>query len=155
MVTIIMRLVISFIMTEKNMDKIVGILKDYLGMSADAEKYITGFLYMLADYTVTTRLGMDKALASTYYVFFGLDIGAEETANGKKNIDKTWQNVLKKLDGTKVEGLGTFIGSLLDEITGGDIINGDGIAPNGLLKFFQKIIEWFKKIFEKISNLFK
>ncbi|MGN0443992.1 MAG: hypothetical protein ACI4F5_05180 [Acutalibacteraceae bacterium] len=155
MVTIIMRLVISFIMTEKNMDKIVGILKDYLGMSADAEKYITGFLYLLADYTVTNRLGMDKALASTYYVFFGLDIGAEETANGKKNIDKTWQNVLKKLDGTKVEGLGTFIGSLLDEITGGDIINGDGIAPNGLLKFFQKIIEWFKKIFEKISNLFK
>lgn len=155
MVTIIMRLVISFIMTEENMDKIVGILKDNLGMCADAEKYIKGFLYMLADYTVTTSLGMDKALASTYYVFFGLDIGAEESVNVKKNVDKTWQNVLKKLDGTKVEGLGTFIGSFLDEITGGDIINGDGIAPNGLLRFFRKIIEWIKKIFEMISNLFK
>ena len=46
------------------------------------------------------------------------------------------------------------LGDLLNKYTG-DIIDDNELAPNGLIAFFQKIVEFFQKIGDFFKNLFK
>ncbi len=154
MVTIVMRLLITFIMTEDNREAFIGILKDYLGMNAEAEKYVRGILQVIAECTTETYLGMDKALATVYYIFYGTDIGVGETANGVKDLNAEWQKAMNKL---KKKNPAAW--ELLDEILGSDVFEDvldteEGLAPNGFIKFFQKLKDFFQKIIDFFKNLF-
>lgn len=154
MVTIVMRLLITFIMTEDNREAFIGILKDYLGMTDEAEKYVRGVLQVIAECTTETYLGMDKALATVYYLFYGTDIGVGETADGVKDLNAEWQKAMNKL---KKKNPAAW--ELLDEILGSDVFEDvldteEGLAPNGFIKFFQKIKDFFQKIIDFFKNLF-
>lgn len=154
MVTIVMRLLITFIMTEDNREALIGILKDYLGMTDEAEKYVRGVLQVIAECTTETYLGMDKALATVYYLFYGTDIGVGETADGVKDLNAEWQKAMNKL---KKKNPAAW--ELLDEILGSDVFEDvldteEGLAPNGFIKFFQKIKDLFQKIIDFFKNLF-
>lgn len=155
MVTVVMRLLVTFIMHENNQNLLLGLMRDNLGMTADAEKYVAGVLKVIADCSVETRLGMDSALATIYYLFYGADIGADHGASGIKDLNKTWTELLKDMRESSDEGeslAGDIIAGILDLDIFDDIIDPDeGIAPNGLIAFFQKIIEFFKKIFSFFS----
>ncbi len=154
MVTIVMRLLITFIMTEDNREAFIGILKDYLGMTDEAEKYVRGVLQVIAECTTETYLGMDKALATVYYLFYGTDIGVGETADGVKDLNAEWQKAMNKL---KKKNPAAW--ELLDEILGSDVFEDvldteEGLAPNGFIKFFQKIKDLFQKIIDFFKKLF-
>lgn len=71
----IMRLFVTFVMHENNQEMLLGLMRDKLGMTADAEKYVAALLKLIADCSVETKLGMDTALATLYYLFYGADIG--------------------------------------------------------------------------------
>ncbi len=156
MVTVIMRLLITFIMHENNQEILIGLLKDNLNMSADAEKYVRGLLDTIADLSVNTHLGMDKALATLYYLFYGLDIGVGELAGNKKDLNKKWQEALTELGKTENGGSGSLGDALADFLDTylDDIITSDGLAPNGIVAFFQRIAEIFNKIIEWFKMVF-
>ena len=155
MVVVVERLLITFIMHENNQNLLLGLMRDYLGMTADAEKYVAGVLKVIADCAVDTRIGMDLALTTLYYIYYGADIGADHGASGIKDLNKTWTELLKDMRESSDEGeslAGDIIAGILDLDIFDDIIDPDeGIAPNGLIAFFQKIIEFFKKIFSFFS----
>ncbi len=158
MVTVVMRLLITFIMHENNQEMLLGLLRDYLGMTAEAEKYVAGVLKVIADCSTETQLGMDNALATLYYIYYGLDIGVGETADGKKDLDAEWTKLLEEMRNSKDDGealAGEIITGILDLDIFEDIIDPvEGIAPNGFIKFFQKIAEWFQAIIDFFKNLF-
>ncbi len=154
MVTVVLRLAITFIMHENNRDMLLGLLRDNLGMSAEAEKYIELILNIIADCAVGTRLGMDSALATIYYIFYGADIGVGETTGGYNSLNDAWREALKEL---REES--NIAADLIEEILGSDIFEDiidpeEGIAPNGFIAFFQKIASWFQKIIEFFKGLF-
>ncbi|MBQ7294986.1 MAG: hypothetical protein IJW86_02205 [Clostridia bacterium] len=154
MVTIIMRLLITFLMTEDNRETFIGLLKDYLGMNEEAEKYVRGVLHVIAECTTETYLGMDKALATVYYLFYGTDIGVGETADGVKDLNSEWQKAMDKLK-TKSPTAWELLDELLGSDTFEDVLDTEeGLAPNGFIAFFKKIAEWFRKIADFFKNLF-
>ncbi len=156
MVTVIMRLLITFIMHENNQEILIGLLKDNLNMSADSEKYVRGLLDTIADLSVNTHLGMDKALATLYYLFYGLDIGVGEVADGKKDLNEKWQEALKELGKTENGGSGSLGDALADFLDTylEDVLTSEGLAPNGIVAFFQKIAEIFNKIIAWFKMVF-
>ena len=175
MVTAIMRLVITFILTENNREVLIDLLKDALGMSADAEKYVSALLKAFADSIVgkkgeDLRLGMDSVLATIYYIFYGLDTGVDNTVAGKKDLDKLWAAKIKELnDNSPSEN--TQVGDLITDIFdilfndpdeegnfpvggGNDVADKEEIAPNGFLAFFARIKAFFQEIADFFKNLF-
>ena len=164
MVTVLLRLVITFILTENNREVLINLLKSELGMSADAEKYVAALFKALADCTIGNQLGMDSALATIYYVYYGLDKGVGEAADGKKDLDKAWKAKLKELgysDNKDEQSVGNLITDILDIVFndqgnvpddgGNDVLDKDGLASNGFLAFFARI----KAFFEEIAAFFR
>lgn len=158
MVTVLLRLALTFIGNEKNVDAVIGLLSDYCNMDESAQEFVSALLKAIIDYQLGTRYGMDQALATVYYVFYGTDIGANETAGVIKDVNAQWIELLKKLgmsDNPDEATVGNLIAKILDLDIFKDIIDTDtGIAPNGFVAFFQKIIEWFNSIFGWIKNIF-
>ena len=173
MVTAVMRLVITFILTEDNRNVLVDLLKSELGMSADAEKYVRALLDSFGDCVVgkkgeDLRLGMDTVLATIYYIFYGLDTGADQLVSGKKDLDNLWKEKLEELnknagsDDTKVGDLITDIFDILfnDPDEEGNypddnpVIDENGVASNGALSFFARIKIFFQEIADFFRNLF-
>lgn len=158
MVTVLLRLALTFLGNEKNVDAVIGLLSDYCNMDESAQEFVGALLKAIIDYQLGTRYGMDQALATVYYVFYGTDIGANETAGAIKDVNAQWIALLKKLgmsDNPDEATVGNLIAKILDLDIFKDIIDTDtGIAPNGFVAFFQKIIAWFNSIFGWIKNIF-
>ena len=156
MVTVIERLVISFIISGDNRTKLINILKDKCNMSADAEKYVKAVLDLFATYT-GTHFGMDQSLFALYEIFYGAKKGTDHAAAGLKKLNEKWKEILKMLNGSddpNAQGLGTLIGKILDENLSG-IIDSDGIASSGFIVFWKNLLALFKRIGEFFKNLFK
>ncbi len=158
MVTIMLRLLITFLMTEDNREAAINLLRNYFSMSEDAEKYIRGVFDLYADCVTETHLGMDKALATTYYIFYGTDIAADETADGIKDVNAKWQKILKKLgksDNPDEATIGNFLAKFFDYDIFEDIISSDAvIAPNGFVKLIAKLKSIIQQIIDFLRNLF-
>ena len=151
MVVVIERLLITFIMHENNRNALLGLMREHLGMTAEAEKYVAGILAAIAEASVETRFGMDAALTTLYYIYFAADTGVGNTASGIKDLNKIWTEILRNMRESENEGesmVGEIIAGILDLDIFDDIIDSEeGIAPNGLIRFFMKIVEFFKQLF--------
>ncbi len=153
MVTVIERLAITFITHEKNQEAVMQLLKDKLGMTDETAKYVEGLIKLLADCIKDTSVGMQSALASVYYIFYGVDIGVGEAVGGINGVNNAWKDALDELGKKNPAGL-----ELIKHILGWDIfedlLDPEEVAPNGLIKFFQKIADIFAKIGEFFKKLF-
>ena len=154
MVTVISRLIITFIMNEKNEELIIGLLKDYLGMTDDAAKYIEFVLGLIADCATETFLGMDVALSTVYYIFFAADSAIDSVVGSSKenkDLNETWKEIMDNLEGTAT---GDALEDLFEEDIFEDIIDEEQIAPNGITAFFSKIVSVFRGFFDWLKRLF-
>ncbi len=154
MVVTVERLLVTFIMHENNRDMLVGLLKDNLGMSDDAAKYVDTILDIIAEYAVNTEDGMDSTLYLIYTVYYVADTGVGNATGSMNDINSTWKDIV-----TTIKKNDSSAGAIIDEILGWDIFedvldSDEGFAPNGIIKFFQKIADWFKGIGEWFRNLF-
>lgn len=153
LVTVILRLLVTFLMHEKNAEIVVEFLSDNLGMSPDAKTYLTRLINSIAKVPTTTYLGMDQALAVIYYLFYSADIGAGEVVGGFKDIGAEWKIVLKELgksDDPNEQTIGNILAGLFEE----DIVDENRFAPSGLIGFFKKLVDWFNMIIEWFKKLF-
>ena len=157
LVTVVLRLATCFILHENNQEMLIGILKDVFNMSPDAEGYISAILQIFEGYIISTKLGMDQALATLYYIYVGADITVDKSADALKDVNASWQKVLKDLgmsDDPQEQTVGNLLASILELDMFEDVLTPDGLAPNGLIKFFTKIIDWFKSIINFFKTIF-
>jgi hypothetical protein len=158
MATVVSRLIITFVMHENNQEMLLGLLKDTFGMSDTTATYVGAVLSAIAKSSVETQLGMDTALALVYAVYSGAEIGADHASTGIKDLNKEWTGLLKDMQNSTDSGealAGDILAGILDLDIFDDIVDPEeGIAPNGLVKFFTKISEFFKGIAEFFKNLF-
>ncbi len=153
MVTVVLRLAITFLAMEKNVDAVMGILKDSLGMSAEVEEFVRGLLTVITECLSDTKLGIDVSLSTLYYIFFGADTGVDGAVGGYNSLNAIWKDALADLRKESADAA-----DMIEDILGWDIfediIDTEGIAPNGLIAFFQKIISFFQKIIEWFRSFF-
>lgn len=154
LVTVVLRLLVKFIMHENNQEMLIGLLKDKFSMDEDAEKYTRGVLKVFAECAVDTAAGMDIALSTLYYLFYGVDEAVGGVAGGVKDINKLWREAIENL---REEN--PMLADMLEEVLGWeefeDVLDvEEGLAPNGFIAFFLKIKAWFQKIAEWFRNLF-
>ena len=158
LVLVVERLLLTFIMHENNREKLIGLLKDNLGMTEDGEKFLRVVLDTIAGLTLNTKLGMDTALVTIYYLYYGLDIGSNEAATGIKDLNAEWTAILKGMTASSDSNeamAGKIITDILDWDVFDDIVDPDeGVVPNGFIAFFQKISNIFKSIIDWFKNLF-
>lgn len=154
LVTVTANLVVRFLANETNKEVVLKFLREQLGMTEDVEPYVDALLDLVVDCVTETQLGAETALATIYYVFYGVDTGVDGVANGKKELKDLW---LDAFDDLKKEN--SAAGELIEEILGWEIFEDlfsaeEGFAPNGLIKFFTKIVSLFKALMEWFKNLF-
>ena len=153
MVTVIERLLITFITDAKNQEAVMQLLKDKLGMTEETAKYVEGLIKLLADCVKDTSVGMQSALATIYYVFYGVDIGVGEALGGINGVNNAWKEALDEL-GKKNPAALEFIEYILGWDVFEDLLDPEVVAPNGFIRFFQSIANIFAKIGEFFKKLF-
>ena len=151
MVTIILRLVLRFISDPQNVKAIEAMLKPKL--NENGYKFLTSLLDNFSQMVSTTD-GMDKVMYTVYYIFYSANVAATETENWLADFNGNY-SFLNQLFATSdlafLRQLEKSLGDLLNKYNG-DVADDDEVAPNGLIKFFRAIINFFKKLFSMFKR---
>ncbi|MBR3767979.1 MAG: hypothetical protein IKL10_07050 [Clostridia bacterium] len=153
-VTIILRLVLNFVSIPENVEALEVLLADSL--SEEGYIFLTSLLENFSQMAATED-GMDAILYTVYQIFYTANVAVHETEDfmGELNDDYTFLgNLFATSDLDFIKNIGASLGGLLDNFQNGDIIGSEGVAQNGLMKFFQAIKDFFQKIADFFRNLF-
>lgn len=152
-VTIILRLVLTFVSIPENVVALEAILADNL--SGDGYTFLCSLLENFSQ-MAADKDGMDEIMYTVYHIFYAANVAAHKTEDWLEefNGDYSFLNQLfETSDLAFLRQIEISLGGLLNKYTG-DIIDDDQLAPNGFIAFFQKIIDFFKKIGDFFKNLF-
>ncbi|MBR2410775.1 MAG: InlB B-repeat-containing protein [Clostridia bacterium] len=152
-VTIILRLVLTFISIPENVVALEAILKDNL--TGDGYTFLCSLLENFSQ-MAADKDGMDEIMYTVYQIFYAANVAAHKTNDWYQNFNGDY-SFLNQLFATSdlafLRQIEISLGGLLNKYTG-DIIDDDQLAPNGFIAFFQKIADFFKKIADFFKNLF-
>ncbi len=150
-ITVLLRMLIKTFVFSDNADRLVEYIRNNNeGISEQAINDISNLLHALADIGEP-----DQILYVLFYVFFGLNTGVTEIDNAFTLVSKKMQKAFEAFDRTTSEEVKGYIGfaadflqKLLASIGGDDIPGGPTGFLAKIISFFQRILEWFKKVFK-------
>ncbi len=152
-VTVILRLVLTFISIPENVTALEAILADNL--TGDGYTFLCSLLENFSQMAASED-GMDEIMYTVYQIFYAANVAAHKTNDWYQNFNGDY-SFLNQLFATSdlafLRQIEISLGGLLNKYTG-DIIDDDELAPNGFIAFFQKIAEFFQKIADFFKNLF-
>lgn len=154
-VTVVLRLVLTFISIPENVVALEAILADEL--TGDGYTFLCSLLENFSQ-MAADKDGMDEIMYTVYQIFYAANVAAHKTNDWVEdfNGDYTFLGQLfETSDLAFMRQIKTSLGGLLNKYTEDIITPDEGIAPNGFIKFFQKIAEFFQKIADFFANLFK
>ena len=152
-VTILLRLLLKFISIPQNVTALEALLKTKL--NGDGYKFVCSLLENFSQMAASEG-GMDKIMYTVYYIFYAALNAGVATNNGlaKFNGDYTFLNQLFATSNVGfLRQLEISLGDLLNKYTP-DVVNDHEVIPNGQISFWQKILNFFKKIGDFFRNLF-
>ncbi|MBQ3518979.1 MAG: hypothetical protein IJA31_06635 [Clostridia bacterium] len=150
MATVLLRFVLTIVTVEENARSIKIMLKDAL--DEDAYKFVCALLDNFVDMAQSAD-GMDKILYTIYYIYVGAKEGADGVDGALDDANDNYGFMQDLLENSSVPFLKDIAGTLGDFLDKNfdDIVDSEGIIPNGFIKFFQSLFD----LFEKIINWFK
>ncbi len=154
MVTAVLRMAIDFITTEENLEKIKVLLADVV-TDEDAYNSICSILDTLAEYAAEDP-GMSKAMSFIYAVFEAATEAIEKTDDAYHDVNNSWQFILKLLSTSEEPLLRDFADNLkgtLNKYFDG-IFDEEGLAPDGVMTFWDRLVAFFQRIGEFFRKLF-
>ena len=154
MVTLVLRLFLRFISEPQNVKAIEALLKDKL--NEDGYKFLCALLENFGQ-MASTADGMDKIMYTVYYIFYAALNAGVATNNGLAEFNGNY-SFLNQLFATSNVGflnqLEQSFGDLLNKWTP-DVVDEDEVVPNGFIKFFRSIGDFFRRIIAWIQSIFK
>ena len=155
MTSVLLRAVLYFVSIPENAEALKVLLADEL--DPDSYEFVASLLDNFAQMAASED-GIYEIMYTVYEIFKA----ANEAAAGVKdwydtfNGDYTFLNTMFEDSDLKfINQLRESLKNLLDNSEYSDIIDGEQLAPNGFIRFFQKIAEFFQKIGDFFANLFK
>jgi hypothetical protein len=152
-VSVLLRMLLKFISIPQNVTAIEKMLKGKL--NDDGYKFLCSLLENFSQMAATDD-GMDKIMYTFYYIFYAALNAGVATNNGlaRFNGDYSFLNSLFKTSQVGfLRQLEISLGDLLNKYTP-EVVNDHEVAPQGQISFWQKIINFFKKIGDFFRNLF-
>lgn len=154
-VTVVLRLVLTFISIPENVVALEAILADEL--TGEGYTFLCSLLENFSQMAASED-GMDEIMYTVYQIFYAANVAAHKTNGWLEdfNGDYTFLGQLfETSDLAFMREIKNSLGGLLNKYTPDIITPDEGVAPNGFIKFFQKIAEFFQKIADFFANLFK
>lgn len=155
-VTTFMRLIVKFIGNGQNAEKIKAMIDENENIGDDAKKFYKGIIDMTFDYAQSDS-GIDTMLYTMYQVFYGVDIGATETKEWLDDFNERFNTIYETLANDKdpaVQRAARIFADYMNGSDAGNIINENGLVPNGFISFFESFINIFSQLFAWIRQLF-
>lgn len=153
MITVILRLVLAFVSEEENVVALEAMLSDSL--NGDGYAFLCSLLENFSQ-MAKSEDGMDEILYTVYQIFYAANVASHKTENWLAEFNGDF-SFLKQLFATSelpfLQDIGSSLSDLLDRF-GDGIFDSDGLASEGLIKFFSKIMEFINKILEFFRTLF-
>ena len=156
LLSILIRIVLKFLSVDNNTDALVALIKTKANIGGVGEAAISAFLHLLAGYMGTLG-GFEVAMLSIYYTVYGASRASGSGVEAYDHVnDKLGQVVahLTSLDNDIARAVLQVLIAEGDEQIG-DIVGSQGVAGNGLIRFFKQIYDWFLRIINFFKNLFK
>jgi hypothetical protein len=160
-VTIILRLILTFISDPDNVKQVEAMMKD--SVSGDGYTFLCSLLDNFSQ-MVRTHDGKDKVMYTIYYVFYTALVAGVATNNGFAEFNGNYSflnNLFTTSDLAFMRAIGNSLNSILTfkDANGdqplGPILDPTGVVPQGQIPFWQKLIEFFKQIINFFKNMFK
>ncbi len=154
MTTAVLRMALDFITTEENLEQIKVLLADAV-TDEDAYNSICSILDTLAEYAAEDP-GMSKAMSFIYAVFEAATEAIEKTDDAYHDVNNSWQFILKLLSTSEEPLLRDFADNLkgtLNKYFDG-IFDEEGLAPDGVMTFWDRLVAFFQRIGEFFRKLF-
>ena len=154
MTTAVLRMALDFITTEENLEQIKVLLADAV-TDEDAYNSICSILDTLAEYAAEDP-GMSKAMSFIYAVFEAATETLEKTDDAYHDVNNSWQFILKLLSTSDEPLLRDFADNLkgtLNKYFDG-IFDEEGLAPDGVMTFWDRLVAFFQRIGEFFRKLF-
>ena len=155
MLTILIRLILRFLSLDGNAKILMDIMQQQFQMSPEDYEIVYSILQTYAKWSAS-NLNLQVVMVSIYYYVFGSAIASDKGVEAYDKVNGKWKTVVNKLsnlDNPIAKEVMQGLLEIADENTG-DVISSDGIAANGLIKFFKMIADWFMKIINAIKSLF-
>lgn len=156
LLSILMRIVLKFLSVDGNAKALTELIKLKFSIADDDAYMLSLLLNVFAWYTGTLG-AYEVVMLTLYYTVYGASKASGAGVEVYDNVNYKWAGVitkLQKLDNPIAREVIRIVIEKADS-EAGDVIGSEGIAANGFIRFFQKIIEWFKAIFAKIKSAFK
>ena len=154
MVTVVLRLAFTLITIDDNVTLIKNLLADYI-TDEETYKYVCTLLDSIVRFAKEDP-GMGKVLYTVYYLFYAMNNVVQDQDDAYHEVNDNWEfffDLLGNSSDPTLNGIGNDITDILNKYLN-DIVDGDGVAPEGGIKFFENLIALFKKIIEFFKNLF-
>ena len=155
MLTILMRLILRFLSLDGNAKILMDIMQQKFQMSPEDYEIVYSILQTYAKWSAS-NLNLQVVMTSIHYYVFGSAVASDKGVEAYDKLNGKWKTVVNKLvnlDNPIAKEVMQSLLEIADENTG-DVISSDGIAANGLIKFFKMIADWFMKIINAIKSLF-
>ena len=154
MVTVILRLVIDFLATGENADAIIALIANNSESEDAANSASTLINFILT--AANTEPVTSGAMATLYYIFYGLNEGIVGIDTLYGNYGKTWDSLVgffQESDDSYYTKAAEVLKNLLAEIGGVDTDSSvadcdcDCHNNSSFIRFFHKIITFLRKLF--------
>ena len=154
MVTVILRLAIDFLATGENADAIIALIANNSESEEAANSASTLINFILT--AANTEPVTSGAMATLYYIFFGLNNGVTGIDTLYGNYGKTWDSLVgffQESDDSYYTKAAEVLKNLLAEIGGVDtgssvpVCDCDCHNNSSFIRFFHKIITFLRKLF--------
>ena len=155
MLTILIRLILRFLSLDGNAKILMDIMQQQFQMSPEDYEIVYSILQTYAKWSAS-NLNLQVVMVSIYYYVFGSAIASDKGVEAYDKVNGKWKTVVNKLSNLDNPIAKEVLNELLDiaDEKTGDVISSDGIAANGLIKFFKMIADWFMKIINAIKSFF-
>jgi hypothetical protein len=153
--TVMLRYLALTLFGPENIELVKNTFVEESGLSGDNAAVLKAVIDSFGN-TINTENGPDKVLGNLYILFKGTESGFGGAADFLQNFNKYWTQMLNMLADSDSEFIRSFaetVKNILNDYLGG-VIDEGGLASGGIVRFFQKIAEFFRRIFEMIRTLF-
>lgn len=155
MLTILMRLILRFLSLDNNAKVLMDILQQQFKMAPEDYEMAYSILQTYAKWSASNT-NLQVVMISIYYYMYGSATASDKGVESYDKVNEKWRNVVKKLvnidNPIAKEVLKQLLQAADDNV--GDIISSNGLAANGLIKFFKAIYDWIMRIVNSIKSFF-
>ena len=155
LLSILMRIALKFLSVDGNVDALMSVLRAKTNISDTCYQMTRAFLLLLASYMQTLG-GFEVAMLTIYYTIYGDRKASDGGVYAYDRTNDRLAYVVEKLTNLDNDIARAVLQALLGEADEqmGDIIGTQGLAGNGLIRFFKQIWSWLQRIINFFKNLF-